>query len=139
MVPLMHYDLSDPRSLILIWIIPMECSLRQCQAQTCPARKKERFKVDKEKKAINHVHVAVSLLAVNLPIPAYKTSTLQPSYFVHIVKLWNNLCNEAFPSGFTSLGCFKSFLKNLYKSLLMNVFDMGMVCSWSISPKCSCH
>ena len=48
-------------------------------------------------------------------------------------------CNEAFPSGFTSLSCFKSFLKNLYKSLLMNVFDMDMVCSWSISPKCACH
>ena len=38
-------------------------------------------------------------------------------------KLWNNLCNEAFPSGFTSLRCFKS--------LLMNVFDVDMVnLSW---------
>ena len=30
-------------------------------------------------------------------------STLQASYFVRIVKLWNNLCNDAFPSGFTCL------------------------------------
>ena len=41
-----------------------------------------------------------------LTFPACKTSTLQALYFVRIVKLWNNLCNEAFPSGFTSLGCF---------------------------------
>ena len=34
-------------------------------------------------------------------------------YFVRIVKLWNDMCNEAFPGGFTSLSCFKSFLKNL--------------------------
>ena len=74
-----------------------------------------------------------------LTFPTCKTSTLQASYFVCIVKLWNNLCNEAFPGGFTSLGCFKSFLKNLYKSLLMNVFDVDMVCSWSISRECSCH
>ena len=50
LVPLMHYDLRYPRSLILIWIIPIECSLRQCQAQTCPERKKERLKVSKGKK-----------------------------------------------------------------------------------------
>ena len=50
-------------------------------------------------------------------------------YFFRIVKLWNDMCNEAFPGGFTSLSCFKSFLK----SLLMNVFDVDMVCSWSIS------
>ena len=41
-----------------------------------------------------------------LTFPACNTSTLQALYFVRIVKLWNNLCNEAFPSGFTSLGCF---------------------------------
>ena len=35
-----------------------------------------------------------------------KTSTLQALYFVRIVKLWNNLFDEVFPSGFTSLGCF---------------------------------
>ena len=130
----MHYDLIDPRSLILIWIIPMEYSLRQCQAQTCPERKKEKrdLKLVKKKKII-HVHVCY------LAFPACKTSTLQASYFVSIVKLWNNLCNEAFPSGFTSLSCFKSFLKNLYKSLVMNVFDVDMVCSWSISRKCCCH
>ena len=34
-------------------------------------------------------------------------------YFVRIVKLWNNICNKAFPSGFTSHSCFKTFLKNL--------------------------
>ena len=74
-----------------------------------------------------------------LTFPACKTSTLQASYFVRIVKLWNNLCNEAFPSGFTSLSRFKSFLKNFYKSLLMNVFDVDMVCLWSIPRECSCH
>ena len=62
-----------------------------------------------------------------LTFPACKTSTLQASYFVCIVKLWNNLCNEDFPSDFTSLSWFKLFLKNLYKSLLMNVFDVDMV------------
>ena len=74
-----------------------------------------------------------------LTFPACKTSTLQASYFVRIVKLWNNLCNEAFASGFTSLACFRSFWKNLCKSLLMNVCDVDMVCSWSISRNCSCH
>ena len=123
-----------------------------------------------------------------LTVPACKTRTLQASYFVRIVKLWNNLCNEALPSGFTSLraclhgggrsqigevtcggsphlscerdqikmrdymdrratpptwgpsppckqalSCFQLFLKNLHNSLLMNVFDVDMVCSWSIS------
>ena len=41
-----------------------------------------------------------------LTFPACKTSTLQALYFVRIVKLWNNLRDEVFPSGFTSLGCF---------------------------------
>ena len=48
-----------------------------------------------------------------LAFPACKTSTLQASYFVRIVKLCNNLCREAFPSGFTYLSRVKSFLKNL--------------------------
>ena len=38
-----------------------------------------------------------------LTFPACETRTLQASYFVLIVKLWNSLCNEALPSGFTSL------------------------------------
>ena len=42
-----------------------------------------------------------------LAFPACKTCTLQASYFVRIVKLWNNLCQEAFPRGFTYLSCFK--------------------------------
>ena len=62
-----------------------------------------------------------------LTFPAYKTCTLRASYFVRIVKLWNKLCQEAFPSGFTYLSCFKSFSKNLYKSFLMNVFYADMV------------
>ena len=74
-----------------------------------------------------------------LTVPDCKTRTLQALYFVRIVKLWNNICNEAFPSGFTSLSCFKSFLKNLCKSLLMNGFDVDMVCSWSLSPEGPCH
>ena len=41
-----------------------------------------------------------------LTFPACKTSTLQALYFVRIVKLWNNLCDEVFPGGFTSLGSF---------------------------------
>ena len=41
-----------------------------------------------------------------LTFPACKTGTLQALYFVRIVKLWNNLSDEVFPSGFTSLGCF---------------------------------
>ena len=49
----MIWSIPDPRSLILLWIIPMECSLRRCQAQTCPERKKERLKVGKEKKNTN--------------------------------------------------------------------------------------
>ena len=74
-----------------------------------------------------------------LTYPVCKTSTLQALYFIGIVKMWNNLCNKAFPSGFTSLSCFKSSLKNLCKSLLMNVFDVDKVFSWLISPECSCH
>ena len=42
-----------------------------------------------------------------LTFPACKTSNLQASYFETVEQL----------SGFTSLSCFKSFLKNLYKSL----------------------
>ena len=66
----------------------------------------------------------------------YLDDDISWKYFVRIVKLWNDMCNEAFPNGFTSLSCFKSFLKNLYKSLFMNVFDVDMVCSWSISREC---
>ena len=38
-----------------------------------------------------------------LTFRASKTSTLQGPYFVLIVKLWNNLCHEDFPGGFTSI------------------------------------
>ena len=44
-----------------------------------------------------------------LTFPACKTSTLQASYFVRFVKLWDNLCNEDFPSGFNSLSWIKLF------------------------------
>ena len=46
-----------------------------------------------------------------LTFRASKTSTLQASYFVLIVKLWNNLCNEDFPSDFTSISWIKKFFK----------------------------
>ena len=43
----------------------------------------------------------------------YLDDDISWKYFVRSVKLWNDMGNEAFPSGFTSLSCFKSFLKNL--------------------------
>ena len=58
------------------------------------------------------------------------------SHFVRIVRMWNNICNVAFPSSFTSLSYFTSFLMNMYKSLLMSVFE---VCPKSISRDCPCH
>ena len=61
----------------------------------------------------NHSHTCRGQSAgCYLTFPDCKSS-LQASYFVLIVRLWNNLCNEAFPNGFTSLGSFESFLKNL--------------------------
>lgn len=86
LVPLMHYDLRYPRSLILIWIIPIECSLRQCQAQTCPERKKERLKVSKGKKHqlevrlwttfSNAIKLALWKLTIQLLIINKKASTI---------------------------------------------------------------
>ena len=58
------------------------------------------------------------------------------SHFVRIVRMWNNICNVAFPSSFTSLSDFKSSLMNMYKSVLMSVFE---VCPKSISRDCPCH
>ena len=58
------------------------------------------------------------------------------SYFVRTGRMWNNICNVAFPSSFASLSDFKSFLMNMYKSLLMLVFE---VCPQSISRDCPCH
>ena len=61
-----------------------------------------------------------------LTVPACKTRTLQASYFVRTGG--DNLCNEALPSGVTSVSCLQLFLKNLHHCLLMNVFDADMVC-----------
>ena len=43
----------------------------------------------------------------------YLDDNISWKYFIRIVKLRNDMCNEAFPSGFTSLSCSKLFLKNL--------------------------
>ena len=61
-----------------------------------------------------------------LTFPACKTRTLQA--FIFCPYEGDNVCNEALPSGVTSLSCLQLFLKNLHNSLLMNVFDVDMVC-----------
>ena len=38
---------------------------------------------------------------------------------------------------FTSLSCFQLFLKNVHNSLLIVVFDVDIVCPWSISRECT--
>ena len=59
------------------------------------------------------------------------------SHFVRIVvRMWNNICNVAFPCSFTSLSDFKSSLMNMYKSVLMSVFE---VCPKSTSRSMSPH
>ena len=74
-----------------------------------------------------------------LKTPLCKTTTYQNSYFNRIVKLWNRVCKVAPPNTFSSVRTFKYYLFNYYSMLLSTVFDVNLLCTWSMSRDCSCH
>ena len=68
-----------------------------------------------------------------------KTTTFQSSFFNRIVKPWNLICRFADPVIFSSLPCFKRFLKAAFFSELSTTYDIDFPCTWSLSRNCSCH
>ena len=74
-----------------------------------------------------------------LNTPLCKTTTYQNSYFNRIVKLWNSVCKVAPPNTFSSVKTFKYYLFNHYSMLVSTVFDVNLLCTWSMSRACPCH
>ena len=63
-----------------------------------------------------------------LKTPCCNTSTYQASYFNRIVKLWNCVCSSATPDTFS---CLRTLL-------ICFVFDVNLLCTWSMSRECPC-
>ena len=74
-----------------------------------------------------------------LKTPLCKTTTYQNSYFNRFVKLWNSVCKVAPPNTFSSVKTFKYYLFNNYSMLVSTVFDVNLLCTWSMSRTCPCH
>ena len=74
-----------------------------------------------------------------LKTPLCKTTTYQNSYFNRLVKLWNSVCKVAPPNTFSSVKTFKYYLFNHYSMLVSTVFDVNLLCTWSMSRTCPCH
>ena len=53
--------------------------------------------------------------------------------------LWNTVSKISLPGSFISPGSFKVLLTQLYSSLVNPVFDVDMLCTWSLSRTCPCH
>jgi hypothetical protein len=74
-----------------------------------------------------------------LQTPCCKTSTYQASYFNRIAKLWNCVCSSTTPDTFSCLRTFKNYLYEHYSNLIFSVFDVNLLCTWSMSRNCPCH
>ena len=70
-----------------------------------------------------------------------KTNTFQSSYYNRVVKIWNTVCQEVSPDIFRNPNSFKHYLKRryYYSTLISNVYDVDMACTWSITRDCPCH
>ena len=63
------------------------------------------------------------------------TSNFQDSCFFRIIQLWDTICNIPLPGNFI----FRVLSKNTYGSVLMSVFYVDLVFSWSITQDCPCY
>ena len=89
---------------------------------------------------VSHTRARLSLNPnLMLKTPFCKTTTYQASYFNRIVKLLNCVCKVAPSSTFSSIKTFKIYLRHHYSMLVCTVFDVNLLCTWSISPECPCH
>ena len=68
-----------------------------------------------------------------------KTNTFQSSYYNRVVKIWNTVCQEVSPDIFYNPNSFKHYLKRRYYTLISNVYDVDMACTWSLTRDCPCH
>ena len=68
-----------------------------------------------------------------------KTDTFQSSYYNRVVKSWNTVCQEVSPDIFQNPNSFKHYLKRRYSTLISNVYDVDMACTWSLTRDCPCH
>jgi hypothetical protein len=68
-----------------------------------------------------------------------KTNTFQSSYYNRVVKIWNTVCQEVSPDIFHNPNSFKHYLKRRYYTLISNVYDVDMACTWSLTRDCPCH
>ena len=63
-------------------------------------------------------------------IPLRRTSTLQPSYFNRVVKLWDSIAINSTSRSLSSLAQFKAFAKDMFNLELKRTFHVHMTCTW---------
>jgi hypothetical protein len=49
------------------------------------------------------------------------------------------VCSSATPDTFSCLRTFKNYLYEHYSNLIFSVFDVNLLCTWSMSRNCPCH
>ena len=68
----------------------------------------------------------------NIKTHICRTSSFKASYFNRITKLWNFVCSLKFPGSFSSSQSFKQFVYKTMFTTLVNTYEVGRSCTWTL-------